>query len=244
MGDFTLPSLPPDFVPNFLTQPIPINNNTNFPDVSDRLPLLHLKDKSCEDRFPRDDNGLPTFVDELHDALNNLAQSNQDWTLSREQWIEFAALYAQAMVKGFTHNVRGMGAISLKHDLPLESRAHLTKLAKNIEMINRYFQIPYDENMSTNYCHKCLTAEGTTPLHWKTQLELCGNNATAARDSITNQYIQALLTQMNQWYESQRAAIHDQIVLRITNDTFAPEFLTADPRIIEWCNRASEDTRT
>ena len=33
MGDFTLPSLPPDSVPNFLTQPNPINNNTNFPDL-------------------------------------------------------------------------------------------------------------------------------------------------------------------------------------------------------------------
>ena len=244
MGDLTLPSLPPDFVPNFLTQPNPINNDTNFPDVSDCLPLLHLDDQSREDRFPKDDDGLPTFVDELHDTIKNLAQSSdQQYTLSREQWIESAALYAQAIIKGFTHYTRGMGAISFKHDLPLESRAHLTELAKNIEMLNRYFQIPYDENTSTNYCHKCLTAEGTTPLHWKTQLEICGNNTSAARDSITNQYIQGLLTQMNLWYESQRAAVHDQIVLKITNENFAPEFLTADPRIIEWGNRVAEDAR-
>ena len=110
-------------------------------------------------------------------------------------------------------------------------------------MINRYFQLPYDENTSTNYCHKCLTVEGTTPTHWKTQLELCGYNATAAKDSITNQFIQTLHTQMCQWYESQRATAHEQIVLKITNDTFAPDILTADPRIIEWSNRAYEDAR-
>ena len=121
MGDFTLPSLPPDFVPNFLTQPNPINNNTNFPDTDDRLPLLKFDDSSREDRFPKDNDGKPSFVWELTDALNNLAQIDQDWTLSREQWIEAAALYSQAMTKGFTQFTRGMGAVSLKHDLPLES---------------------------------------------------------------------------------------------------------------------------
>ena len=159
MGDFTLPSLPPDFVPNFLTQPNPINNNTNFPDVSEHLPLLKIEDPSREDRFPKDDDDKPSFVWELTDALNNLAQTNQDWTLSREQWIETAALYSQAMVKGFINNTHGMGAMSLRNDLSLENRAHLTELAKNIEMLNRYFQIPYDEHNSTNYCHKCLTVE-------------------------------------------------------------------------------------
>ena len=95
MGDFSLPSLPPDFIPNFLTQPNPINNDTNFPDVSDRLPFLNEADPTHEDRFPRDDDGEPSFLNELNDALNNLAQTNQDWSLSREQWIETAALYAQ-----------------------------------------------------------------------------------------------------------------------------------------------------
>ena len=155
-----------------------------------------------------------------------------------------ADAYAQAMVKGLTLYSNGMGAISLKNDLPLESRGHLTELSKNIEMINRYFQISYDENTSTNYCHKCLTVEGSTPTHWKTQLELCGYNAMAARESITNQFIQSFHTQMCQWYESQRAAAHEQIVLKITNDNFAPDLLTADPRIIEWSNRAYKNAHT
>ena len=241
MGDFTLPSLPPDFVPNFLTQPFPINNDTNFPDVEDRLPLLKTEDPTREDRFPKNNDRKPSFIWELTDALNNLAQDGQDWPLSREQWIESTALYSQAMVKGLTRYIHGIGAISLRNDLPLESRAHLTELAKNIEMINRYFQIPYDEHTSTNYCHKCLIAEGTTPTHWQIQLELCGHNATAARDSLTNQYIQALNTQMIQWYEEQRTIAHDHIVLKITNDNFAPETLTADPRIREWSDRAIED---
>ena len=43
---------------------------------------------------------------------------------------------------------------------------------------------------------------------------------------------------MNQWYESQRAVAHDHIVLRLTNDNFAPEILTIDPRITEWVDRA------
>ena len=77
-----------------------------------------------------------------------------------------------------------MGAISLRNDLSLESRAHLTELAKNIEMLNRYFQIPYDEHVSTNYCNKCLTAEGTIPTHWQTQLEICSHNTTAARGGV------------------------------------------------------------
>jgi hypothetical protein len=111
MGDFTLPSLPPDSVPNFLTQPNPINNNTNFPDLADHIPLLNREDGSREDRFPKDDDGQPSFVDELNDALNNLAQdSTQQYALSREQWVEAAALYSQSMVKGLRNNTRGLGA--------------------------------------------------------------------------------------------------------------------------------------
>jgi hypothetical protein len=245
MGDFTLPPLPSDFVPNFLTQPNPINNDTNFPDLNDRIPLLNRQDDSREERFPKDNDNQLSYVDELHEALDNLAQDNtQQWNLSREQWVEAAALYSQSMVKGLITNSRGLGASSFRNDLSLESRAHLTELAKNIEKINRYFQIPYDEHTSTNYCSACLTAQGTTPTHWQTQLELCGHNATAAKDSILNQYIQTLITQMNEWYESQRTFVHDQIVLKITNDNFAPEILTADPRIIEWSNRTINDAQT
>ena len=131
-----------------------------------------------------------------------------------------------------------MGAIQLKDDLPLESRVHLDELSKNVEMLNRFFQLPYDANTSQNYCHKCLTAAGTVPTDWQTQFELCGHNATATRESITNQYIQTLRTTMDQWYESQRAVAHDYIVLKLTNDNFAPKTLTLDPRIIEWVDRA------
>ena len=148
------------------------------------------------------------------------------------------------MRRGLTQFTNGIGAASFTRNLPLESRIHFIELSKNIESINRYFQLPYNETMTTNYCHKCLTAEGTTPTHWQTQLELCGHNATVARESITNQYIQAVHTQMLEWYETLKTAAHDQIVLKITNGDFAPEFLRADPQIIEWSNRVSEDTRT
>ena len=240
MGDLRLPSLPPDFVPNFLTQPGFITNDTNILEESGGPPPLQREDPSREDRFPRDS----PFLDELEDALNNLAQTNQDCTLSKEQWIEVAALYSQAMKKGLTHFMNTIGAASFTRDLPLESRNHFIELSKNIDSINRYFQRPFDESMSTNYCHKCLTVEGTTPTHWQTELELCGHNATAARESITNQYIHSFHTQMHEWYESLRAAAHDQIILKITNGEFAPEFIRADPRIITWSDRASENTRT
>ena len=48
MGDFTLPSLPPDFVPNFLTQPQPINNDTNANEYfdQDRIPLVNIQDNT------------------------------------------------------------------------------------------------------------------------------------------------------------------------------------------------------
>ena len=239
MGDFILPPLPSDFVPNFLTQPGFITNDTNIPEDPGIPTPLKQDDPSHEDRFPRDS----PFLDELEDALNNLAQTNQDCTLSKEQWIEVAALYSQAMKKGLTQFTNAIGAASFTRNLPLESRVHFLELSKNIECINRYFQLPYDESMSTNYCHKCLTAESTTPTHWQSQLELCGHNATATRETITNQYIQAITTKMHEWYESLRMATHDQIVLKITNGDFAPEFLRADPRIIEWSNRVSEDTR-
>ena len=138
MGDFTLPSLPPDFVPNFLTQPNPINNNNNFPDTEDRIPLLTFTDESRPDRFPLDNDGVPFFLNEFDDAFKNLAQdSEQEWTLSREQWVEIAALYSQALVKGLVINANGQGAVSLKHDLPLKSRTHLVELAKNVEKLNR-----------------------------------------------------------------------------------------------------------
>ena len=240
MGDFTLPSLPPTFVPNFLTQPGFITNDTNIPEDPGSLPPLQRDDPSREDRFPRDS----PFLDEIEDALNNLAQINQDCTLSKEQWIEVAALYSQAMKKGLTQFTNSIGAASFTRNLSMESRTHIIELSKNIESINRYFQLPYDESMSTNYCHKCLTAKGTTPTQWQTELERCSNNATAASESLTNQFIQATVTQMHEWYESIRTTAHDQIVLRITNGEFAPEFLRADPRIIEWSNRASDDTRT
>ena len=233
MGDFTLPSLPPDFVPNFLTQPQPINNDTNATEFfdQDRIPLVTIRDDTREERFPLD------FLDELKDALNNLTQNpDREETLSREQWVECAALYSQSIANGLVNKAQGMGATSLRNDLPLESRTHITELAKNIERINRYFQLPYDEHVTTNYCHRCLIAQGTTPLQWQAELELCGHNATAARDSIHNQYIQELNKQMLMWYETQRALVHDQIVLNITNDNFAPDILTADPRIREWAN--------
>ena len=97
--------------------------------------------------------------------------------------------------------------------------------------------------MSTNYCHKCLTAEGTTPTQWQIQLETCSHDATATRETIINGYRQIMNTQMLKWYESLRSVAHDQIILKITNGEFAPEFIRADPRIIEWSNRVSEDTR-
>ena len=240
MGEFLLPSLPPDFVPNFLTQPGFITNDTNIPEDPGSFPPLQQEDPSREDRFPRDS----PFLDELEDALNNLAQHQEDCTLSKEQWMEVAALYSQAMRKGLTKFTNSIGAASFTRNLPLESHVHFIELSKNIESINRYFQLPYDESMSINYCHKCVTAEGTTPTHWQTQLEICGHNATVARGSITNQYIQTTLTQMNEWYESIRASAHDQIVLKLTNDSFAPETLTADPRVIEWSNRVYEDAQT
>ena len=147
------------------------------------------------------------------------------------------------MRHGLIQYTNAVDAASFTRDLPLESRIHFIELSKNIESINRYFQLPYNEAMSKNYCHKCLTAEGTTPTHWQSQFELCGHNATATRESIINQYKQTLNTQMLQWYESLRSAAHDQIVLKITNGEFAPDSIRADPRIIEWSNRASEDTR-
>ena len=238
MGDFTLPPLPPDFVPNFLTQPNPITNNDSFPESVNRIPLLDVYDTTREDRFPRDNDGDPTFVHELTTALDNLSQHKPDWTLTREQWIETATLYSQSLTAGTIKFSSGMGAIQLNDDLPLESRVHLNELSKNVEMLNRYFQLPYDANTSQNYCHKCLTAEGTIPTDWQKQFELCGHNATATREHLTNQYIQALRTTMDQWYESQRRVAHDHIVLKLTNDNFAPEILTLDPRIIEWVDRA------
>ena len=87
------------------------------------------------------------------------------------------------------------------------------------------------------------SARNNSPPDWQAQLELCGHNATAARDSIHNQYIQELNNQMLLWYESQRALVHDQIVLNITNDNFAPDILTADPRIREWARRVKDDAR-
>ena len=238
MGDFTLPPLPPDFVPSFLTQPNPITNNDSFPESVNRIPLLDVYDTTREDRFPRDSDGDPTFVQELTVALDNLSQHKPDWSLTREQWLEVATLYSQSLTAGIIKFSDGMGAIQLKDDLPLESRIHLDELSKNVEMINRYFQLPYDANTSQNYCHKCLTAAGTVPTDWQIQYERCGHNATATREHITNQYIQALRTTMDQWYESQRAVAHDHIVLKLTNDNFAPEILTLDPRIIEWVDRA------
>ena len=74
-------------------------------------------------------------------------------------------------------------------------------------------------------------------------MELCSHNATAARESIHNQYIQELNKQMLMWYETQRSLVHDQIVLNITNDKFAPDILTADPHIREWANRVKDDAR-
>ena len=238
MGDFTLPPLPPDFVPNFLTQPNPITNNDSFPESVNRIPLLDVYDTTREDRFPRDNDGDPAFVQELVVALDNLSQHKPEWTLTREQWLETAALYSQSLTAGTIKFSNDMGAVQLKDDLPLESRVHLDELSKNVEMLHRYFQLPYDANTSQNYCHKCLTAEGTIPTDWQTQFERCGHNATATREHITNQYIQALRTTMDQWYESQRAVAHDHIVLKLTNDNFAPEILTLDPRIIEWVDRA------
>ena len=198
MGDFTLPPLPPDFVPNFLTQPNPITNNDSFPDSVNRIPLLDVYDTTREDRFPRDDDGDPSFVRELQAALDNLSQHEPECTLSREQWLETAALYSQSLTAGIIKFSNDMGAIQLNDDLPLESRVHLNELSKNVEMLNRYFQLPYDANTSQEYCHKCLTAAGTTPTGWQTQFERCGHNATAAREHITNQYIQALRTTMDQ----------------------------------------------
>ena len=243
MGEFTLPPIPPDFVPDFLTQPNPLNNNDSFPDNVNRIPLLDINDPTREDRFPKNNNGVSIFPDELIDSLHNLSQDTPDCPLSREQWLETAALYAQSLTAGLIKFSNGMGAIDLKNDLPIESKAHITELATHIEMINRFFQLPYKPNDQLNYCHKCLTAEGTTPLEWKIHYELCQHNATAARESITNQYIQGLLTTMNEWYESQRSAAHDHIVLRLTNDDFAPEILTLDPRIVEWVNRAVRNSK-
>ena len=244
MGDFTLPPLPPNFVPNFLTQPNPISNNDSFPDSVNRIPLLDVYDTTREDRFPKDDDGDPSFVQELVVALDNLAQHKPEWTLTREQWLEIAALYSQSLTAGTIKFSDGMGAVQLTEDLPLESRVHLDELSKNVEMLNRYFQLPYDAKTSQNYCHKCLTAEGTTPTDWQIQFERCGHNATAARESITNQYIQALRTTMDQWYESQRAVAHDHIILKLTNDNFTPEILTLDPCITEWVDCAVKASKT
>ena len=82
MGDFTLPPLPPDFVPNFLTQPNLITNNDSFPESVNRIPLLDVYDTTREDRFPRDNDGDPTFVHELQTALDNLSQNKPDYTLT------------------------------------------------------------------------------------------------------------------------------------------------------------------
>ena len=243
MGEFTLPPLPPDFVPSFLTQPNPITNNDSFPDSVNRIPLLEVHDTTREDRLPRDDNGDPTFAHDLIFALDNLSQHDPDVPLTREQWLETAALFSQSLTAGTILFSNGMGAVQLKDDLPLESRVHLDELSKNIEMLNRYFQLPYDANTSQNYCHKCLTAEGTTPNDWQIQYERCGHNATATREHITNQYIQAFRKIMDQWYESQRAVAHDHIVLRITNDELAPEILTLDPRIRTWVDRTVQNTK-
>ena len=243
MGDFTLPPLPPDFVPNFLTQPNLITNNDSFPESVNRIPLLDVHDITREDRLPRDVNGDPSFAHELIFALDNLSQHDPDVPLTREQWLETAALFSQSLTAGTILFSNGMGAVQLKEDLPLESRVHLDELSKNIEMLHRYFQLPYDTNTSQNYCHKCLTAEGTTPTDWQIQYERCGHNATATREHITNQYIQAFRKIMDQWYESQRAVAHDHIVLRLTNDEFAPEILTLDPRIRTWIDRAVKNTK-
>ena len=243
MGDFTLPPLPSDFVPNFLNQPNLISNNDSFPDSLHHIPLLDVHDTTREDRLPRDNNGDPAFAHKLIFALDNLSQDNPDYALTREQWLETAALYAQSLTAGIIKFSNGTGAIQLKDDLPLESRIHLEELSKNIEMMNRYFQLPYDTNSSKNYCHKCLRAEGTTPTDWQEQFERCGHNATATREHITNQYILALCKTMDQWYESQRRVAHDRIVLKLTNDDFAPEILTLDPRITEWVNRNTKTAK-
>ena len=246
MGDFTLPSLPPDFVPNFLTQPQPISNDVPITELldQDRNPRVTIKDDSRADCFPKVDTNVYNFLDELRDSLNNLAQNpDREQSLSWEQWVECAALFSQSIVNGLVEKAEGMGATSFRNDISLESRVHLAEFAKSIERTNRYFQLPYDEHTTTNYCHKCLTAQGTTPLDWQAHLELCGHNATAARDSIHNQYIQELNKQMLLWYKSQRALVHDQIVLNITNDNFAPDILTADPRVREWARRVTENAR-
>lgn len=236
MGDFTLPSLPPNFVPNFLTQPPPINNDTNLLDNLAGFNPIQQSDPSRGDHFPKDVDGDSPFLDELDTAFNNLSQTDEDTTLSTEQWIEVSTLYAQAMRHGLVNYTKGIGAASFTRNLSLESRIHCIELSKNIESINRYFQLPYDETMSTKYCHKCLTADGTIPTQWQTLYEICGHDATATRDTLINEYRQILNTQMLEWYESMRSVAHDQIILKITNGEFAPEFIRADPRIIEWAN--------
>ena len=246
MGDFNLPSLPPDYVPNFLTQPQPINNDIPITELLDRAlaPRVTIRDDSRATRFPKFDTNAYNFLDELRDSLNNLAQnSDREETLSPEQWVECAALYSQSLVTGLINMGKGKGANSFRTSLSLESRTLVVELAKNVEKINRYFQLPYDEHTTTSYCHNCLVMQGTTPPDWQAHLELCGHNATATRESMHNHYVQELNTQMLLWYETQRALVHDQIVLNITNDNFAPDILTADPRIREWAKRVKDQAR-
>ena len=244
MENFFLPPLPEDFTPDFLVQPDAVSNDEqlslNTSDIS-----FNRDDSSRVDRFPKDEDGSTTFFDELDATADNIAQERPPFVeLSRDQWIEAAAFLSQALVKGMQKKAENLGATSLYNDLPLESRENLTHFANDIEKLHRFFKIPYHEKNSLEYCTNCLKAQGSTPTleNWKAQLELCGHDATVAKQSLLNQFIMKFNTSMHEWYDENRRMAHDEVVNRIVNPT-NPPLIGADPRILEWSHRYATQVR-
>ena len=245
MENFFLPPLPDDFIPDFLVQPDAISNDEQLSLKTADPTSLNRDDSSRVDRFPKDKDGSTTFFDELDATVDNIAQERPPFVeLSRDQWIEAAAFLSQALVKGMRKKAENMGAALLHNDLSLESRENLTHFANDIEKLHRFFKIPYHECNSLEYCTNCLTAQGSTPTleNWKAQLELCGHDATVAKQSLLNQFITKFNTSMHEWYDENRKMAHDEVVNRIVNPT-NPPLIGADPRIIEWSHRYADHVR-
>jgi hypothetical protein len=245
MENFFLPPLPDDFMPDFLIQPDAISNDEHLTLKSTNSTTFNRDDSSRVDRFPKDEDGSTTFFDELDATVDNIAQERPPFVaLSRDQWIEAAAFLSQALVRGIQKKSEGMGAASLYNDLSLESRDNLTHFANDVEKLHRFFKIPYHERNSLEYCTNCLTAQGSTPTleNWKAQLETCGHDASVAKQSLLNQFIQKFNTSMHEWYEENRKMAHDEVVNRIVNPS-NPPLIGADPRILEWSHRYADQVR-
>jgi hypothetical protein len=188
------------------------------------------------------------FLDHFDDTTTAVARGftkgDDIAILNKEQWLRASAQIMAAIQRGLYNSFPLDNIPNFIASLGPDENSATKVFGEAVGALNFFLtDLPSPDSGTWRQCARCLKISSTTVSEddWAATLQTCNQHADAARASILNATIRDFRKYAAMWTDRTRLKAQDQMILDITNS--APPNFSADPRIIEWIKRLTDQGR-